>query len=112
MRIIYLTGKDLKQLIRDWKTAMFMVAMPIGFTLFFGLIFGGMSGEEDPRLPVGFIDRDGGSVLSTHLLDLLDASDAIRPVVSDESIERVEKKVSFVQSTTSTSSKMAPRDLI
>ena len=93
MRIIYLTGKDLKQLIRDWKTAMFMVAMPIGFTLFFGLIFGVMSGEEDPRLPVGFIDRDSGSVLSTHLLDLLDASDAIRPVVLDESIERVEKKV-------------------
>jgi ABC-2 type transport system permease protein len=93
MRIIYLTGKDLKQLIRDWKTAMFMVAMPIGFTLFFGLIFGAMSGEEDPRLPVGFIDRDSGSVLSTHLLDLLDASDAIRPVVLDESIERVEKKV-------------------
>ena len=93
MRIIYLTGKDLKQLIRDWKTAMFMVAMPIGFTLFIGLIFGRMSGEEDPRLPVGFIDRDSGSVLSTHLLDLLDASDAIRPVVLDESIERVEKKV-------------------
>jgi len=93
MRIIDLAVKDLKQLVRNWMTAMFLVLMPIGFTLFFGLIFGGTGGEEDPRLPIGFIDRDSGSVLSTHLLDLLDASDAIRPVVLDESIERVKKKV-------------------
>jgi ABC-2 type transport system permease protein len=94
MRIIDLAINDLKQIIRDWKTALFLVAMPIGFTLFFGVIFGGVGGEQDPRLPVGFIDQDGGSVLSAHLLDLLDASDAIRPIVSDESIERAEKKVS------------------
>ena len=93
MRIIDLTINDLKQIVRDWKTALFLVAMPIGFTLFFGVIFGGVGGERDPRLPVGFIDQDGGSVLSTHLLGLLDASDAIRPIVSDESIERAEKKV-------------------
>jgi ABC-2 type transport system permease protein len=93
MRIIDLAVKDLKQLVRSWMTVVFLVIMPIGFTLFFGLIFGGTGGEEDPRLPVGLIDRDGGSVLSVYLIDLLDASDAIRPVVSDESVERVEKKV-------------------
>jgi len=91
MRIIDLAVKDLKQLVRNWMTAMFMVIMPIGFTIFFSFIFGGMSG---PRLPVGFIDQDSGSVLSTHLFDLLDASDTIRPVVWEESIERVEKDVS------------------
>jgi len=94
MRIIDLAINDLKQLVRDWKTALFLIVMPIGFTLFFGVIFGGVGGEQDPRLPVGFIDQDGGGVLSPHLLDLLDASDAIRPEVSDESIERAEKKVS------------------
>lgn len=94
MRILDLAVKDLKQLVRNWMTAVFLVLMPIGFTIFFGLIFGGASGEGDPRLPVGFLDQDGGSVLSTHLLDLLDASDSIRPVVLDESVEMVEKKVS------------------
>jgi ABC-2 type transport system permease protein len=84
---------DLRQLVRNWMTPVFLVAMPIGFTLFFGLIFSGTGGGEDPRLPVGFVDQDGGSILSTHLFDLLDASSAIRPVTSDEAIARVEKKV-------------------
>ena len=67
MRIIDLLLKDLKQLTRDWKAALFMVIMPIAFTLMFGLIFSPTGGEEDPRLPVGLFDRDGESVLSTHL---------------------------------------------
>jgi ABC-2 type transport system permease protein len=93
MRIVDLMIKDLQQLVRNWMTPVFLIAMPIGFTLFFGLIFSGTGGENDPRLPVAFVDQDGGSTLSTHLLDLLDASDAIRPVVSDESVARVKKKV-------------------
>jgi ABC-2 type transport system permease protein len=93
MRIIDLAINDLRQLVRNWMTPVFLIAMPIGFTLLFGLIFAGTGGEEDPRLPVGFVDQDGGSVLGTHLFDLLDASDAVRPVVSDESIERMEKTV-------------------
>jgi ABC-2 type transport system permease protein len=93
MRIIDLTIKDLQQLVRNWMTPVFLVLMPIGFTLFFGVIFSGTGGEQDPRLPVGFVDQDGGSVLSTHLFDLLDASGAIRPVASDESIDRMEKEV-------------------
>jgi len=94
MRVIDLTLKDLTQLIRDWQAAMFLLIMPIVFTLFFGFIFGGSGGEEDPRLPVGFLDQDGGSVLSAHLLDLLSASDAIRPVVlEDASLDEAEKQV-------------------
>lgn len=95
MRMIDLLLKDMKQLVRDWKAAMFLVVMPIAFTLFFGFIFGSTGGKEDPRLPVGFLDQDGGSALSTHLLDLLNSSDAVRPVVlEDESVDQVEKKVS------------------
>jgi ABC-type Na+ efflux pump permease subunit len=93
MRSIDLAIKDLTQTVRDWKAALFLVAMPIGFTLFFGVLFGGVGGEQDPRLPVGFVDLDGGGTLSIHLSDLIDASDTIRPVTLDESIERVEKKV-------------------
>jgi len=93
MRIVDLMIKDLQQLVRNWMTVVFLVLMPIGFTLFFGLIFSGTGGGSDPRLPVAFVDQDGGSVLDTRLLDLLGASDAIRPVVSEESVERVEGKV-------------------
>jgi ABC-2 type transport system permease protein len=94
VRMIDLLLKDMKQLVRDWKAAAFLVVMPIVFTLFFGFIFAGTTAEEDPRLQVGFLDQDGGSVLSTHLLGLLNASDAIRPIeLEDEDVDDVEKSV-------------------
>ena len=34
MRILDLTIKDIKQVIRDWKSALFLIVMPIIFTLF------------------------------------------------------------------------------
>ena len=80
MRVIDLALKDLLQIGRDRKSAFFLVVMPILFTLFFGLIFGS-SADGDPRLPVGFVDYDQGSALSTSLHSLLEASDAIRPVL-------------------------------
>jgi len=36
MRILDLTIKDLKQLTRDWRSAVFLLVMPIAFTLMFG----------------------------------------------------------------------------
>ena len=94
MRVIDLALKDLSQLVRDWKSAAFLVAMPIIFTLMLAFVFGGGGGEEDPRLPVGFLDRDGGSVLSGSLLDLLNTSEVIRPKVLEESdADDVEKMV-------------------
>jgi ABC-2 type transport system permease protein len=95
VRVIDLALKDLMQTVRDWKAAAFLLAMPIAFTLLFGAIFSNVDGEGDPRLPVGFLDQDGGSVLSTHLLHLLNASDAVRPVVLEgEDVDDVEKQVS------------------
>jgi len=80
MRVIDLTIKDLTELVRDWKAAVFLVIMPIAFTLLFGFAFGGFGGgEEDPRLPVGLIDQGGGR-LSASLVSLLDASGVVRPV--------------------------------
>jgi len=80
VRVIDLALKDLLQIVRDWKSAFFLVVMPILFTLFFGAIFGS-SAEGDPRLPVGFVSHDESDALSTSLYTLLEASDAIRPVV-------------------------------
>ncbi len=95
MRVFDLAWKDLRQLVRDWKAAIFLVAMPVVFTLMFGFIFGGFGGESDPRLPVGLLDRDGGGVLSTSLSDLLDRSEVIRPVAleQDIAVEEMEKRV-------------------
>ena len=83
MRILDLTLKDLTQVLRDRKALLFLVAMPIVFTLFFSLIFGSQGGTRDARLPVGFANDDSSSPLSTHLLALLQDSDAVRPVILD-----------------------------
>ena len=60
--------------------------MPLLFTLFFGFVMGSASAPKpdiDPRLPVGVIDQDGGS-LATNLKTLLENSEVVRPVVLDE----------------------------
>ena len=78
MRIFDLAYKDLLQLLRDWKAALFLVAMPIAFTVFFGFMFGGAGSGEDPRLPVGLVDLDPGGRLSAGLAALLENSNTIR----------------------------------
>lgn len=93
MRVIDLALKDLLQVVRDWKAALFLVAMPILFTAFFGFIFGS-GGGGDPRLPVGLVDRDPGGVLSSSLHSLLEASDVIRPVILEgEQAEQAGERV-------------------
>jgi len=82
MRVIDLALKDLSQLVRDWKSALFLVAMPVVFTVMFSFLFGG--GEEDMRLPVGVLDQDGGSVLSVSLTELMQGSGVIRPQLLEE----------------------------
>ena len=84
MRVIDLMVKDLIQLVRDWKAATFLVAMPILFTIFFGFLFAGTGGEEDPRLPVCVLNQDQDGVLSGYLVDMVEASDSIRPVLPEE----------------------------
>ena len=58
-RIFDITLKDLTQILRDRKTFLFLLIMPIAFTILFGLAFGG-SGKPQPitRLPVGYLDQD------------------------------------------------------
>jgi ABC-2 type transport system permease protein len=93
MRAIDLALKDLSQIFRDWKAALFLVLMPVGFTLLFGFVFAG-AGDGDSRLPVGFVDLDDGRPTSAHLLTLLDASESIRPEVWDsEDVEGAKEQV-------------------
>jgi ABC-2 type transport system permease protein len=91
--MIDLTLKDLLQIARDWKSALFLVAMPILFTLIFGFAFGG-GGERDPRLPVGIVNAEQGGMLDAELQELLSGSQVIRPVLEKENeLPSVEERV-------------------
>jgi ABC-2 type transport system permease protein len=96
MRIIHLAIKDLSQILRDWKSGLFLLIMPLLFTLFFGFVLGSATAPKpdvDPRLPVGVIDRDGG-VLAANLQTLLEQSNVIRPVLlKQDELEGLDQKV-------------------
>src|SRR5574342_614660 len=78
IRILDIALKDLMQLLRDFKTFMFLLIMPIIFTFLFGFAFGGFGGgNSDSRLPVGYISQDDHWVTDS-LHDLLDKSEVIR----------------------------------
>ncbi len=92
MRILALMLKDLQQIARDKKSALFLVLMPILFTVFFGAAFA--ASTSDPRLPVGWINRDKNGTLGSSLRQMLEESETIRLVVMDEKdVERVDKMV-------------------
>jgi ABC-2 type transport system permease protein len=75
-RIVDLAIKDLRQITRDRKSFLFLLVMPIVFTLLFGFAFGGNS-TADPRLPVGLADDDG-SELSQQLSAMIASSEVVR----------------------------------
>ena len=93
-RIFDLAQKDLLQNLREKQTFVFLLAMPVIFTLLFGFAFGGTGGEgSDPRLPVGFLDQDN-SRLSQSMLALLQSSDVVRlEIKTDRSPADLEKLV-------------------
>jgi ABC-type Na+ efflux pump permease subunit len=83
MRILDLAYKDLLQILRDWKSGLFLLVMPLLFTLFFGFVMGSASDSKadvDLRLAVGVINHDTGT-LGSSLEKLLENSNVIRPVV-------------------------------
>jgi ABC-2 type transport system permease protein len=74
MRIINLALKDISQVLRDRRMLIFMLLMPVVFTLIMGLAFNS-SNKTDTRLQIGWIDQDGGSRASQELKSML-AGDA------------------------------------
>jgi ABC-2 type transport system permease protein len=95
VRVIDLALKDLSQIVRDRKQVLFLLIMPIVFTLMFGAMFGGTGGGEDvdSRLPVAVVDQDGGP-FPTHLLSLMELSATIRPELGNvDELESLEALV-------------------
>ena len=92
MRIIDLALKDLYQIVKDWRTFLFLLAMPLAFTLLFGFVFSGDG--EDPRLPVAVLDMDQDGALGARVIELMRTSDVIRPVVEeDATVETLAEQV-------------------
>ena len=83
MRIFDIAFKDLLQILRDRKSAIFLVVMPVLFTLIMGSLLRG-SGEPT-RQPVGLLDGDQGGSFSVELRKWLEGSDLVTPVHLDES---------------------------
>jgi linearmycin/streptolysin S transport system permease protein len=78
IRILDIAFNDIRQLMRERMTFMFLLVMPIAFTLMFGFAFGAFGGgPSDDRLPVGYLDLDNSS-LSKRLHGLLAASQVVR----------------------------------
>ncbi len=77
MRAIHLALKDLQQLIRDPKVALFALLMPIGFTLLLGVMMGNQVRGSVERPLVAWVDHDA-SEASAALAGLLRQSDTVR----------------------------------
>ncbi len=54
-----LARKDLVQTVRDRLSFVFILLMPLAFTLFFGILFGANNSTQ--KLPVAVWDADGGA---------------------------------------------------
>ncbi|RPI80506.1 MAG: ABC transporter permease, partial [Chloroflexi bacterium] len=88
MRILDLTIKDLSQMLRDKRSLLFIIAMPIVFTLFMGLAYGSSTGSDqdaDTRLPLAVVDPQPEMSLNMALLARLDSSGTIKPIRMNES---------------------------
>jgi ABC-2 type transport system permease protein len=82
MKILDLAFKDLYQILRDLRSLLFLVAMPIVFTLFMGFAYNtGENGGEmvDARLGLAVV-IESDSRLAEMLFAWLDESDAVKPV--------------------------------
>jgi ABC-2 type transport system permease protein len=80
MRIVDLAFKDINQLVRDKRALLFLVLMPIMFTVFMGIMLTPPAQESDSRLPIGFINQDQSGTLGAEFRSLLESSEAVKPI--------------------------------
>jgi ABC-2 type transport system permease protein len=92
--IFTITIKDITQIIRDRKSFLFLLIMPIAFTYLFGYIFRSTdSSGADSRLQVGLANLDSSSVMSQQFENLLKDSQVIR-IIDEPNEKSLEKQVS------------------
>jgi ABC-2 type transport system permease protein len=93
MRILDLALKDIRQVLRDRRSLIFLIIMPIVFTLFMGFAYKG-TGNGDNRISMGWINLDDKGILSARLYQAYSDSQSIRVVtLSAEDIDPSLQKV-------------------
>jgi ABC-2 type transport system permease protein len=82
MKILNLAIKDLSQILREKRTLLFLVAMPVVFTFFMGLSYRSADNNEvaDNRIPLAVVDSQPEAMLNKALHARLDSSEALKPV--------------------------------
>lgn len=99
MRALHIALRDLLETFRDVQALLFMVAMPVAFTLFYGAVFN--FGDADPRISIGYLNQDRGALTQT-IEEFLNTSQTIRPepldISPDEAgaLVRQEKQVAVL----------------
>jgi ABC-2 type transport system permease protein len=82
MRIFDIALKDLSQIFRDKLSLVFLIGMPIAFTIFMGFAY--KSGTDqpvaDPRLVLGWVNQDSNGPITQQLYETLSNSDSLRLV--------------------------------
>jgi ABC-2 type transport system permease protein len=90
MRVIYLALKDLAQIMRDKKSLLFLVAMPIVFTLFMGFAYGQGTQSQDPRLTLAVTNQDTGGVVASEFIADLERSTVVRVQLVDAQVSEAD----------------------
>ena len=82
MKILNLAIKDLSQILREKRTLLFLVAMPVIFTFFMGLSYRSADNNEvaDNHIPLAVVDSQPEAMLNKALHARLDSSEALKPV--------------------------------
>lgn len=90
MKILDLALKDLSQIVRDRRSLLFLVIMPIAFTVFMGFAYpsGGDGAPADTRLGLALVDPQPEEALNAYLTGRLAGLDGLRLEVLDETAAR------------------------
>jgi len=86
MRIIDIAIKDLAQIFRDKRALLFLIAMPIIFTLFMGFAYrsgGSEAASENQQILLGWVSNDPNGLISKELYHLLSQSTSIKLIESE-----------------------------
>ena len=92
MRIIHIAGKDLLQVMRDRKSLLFLLIMPLVFTVFLGIIVGRPASDE--RIAIGIVNHGKTGMFDREVLAAFSSSPTFRPVsYSGQESEDIEELV-------------------
>lgn len=78
--------KDLAQIFRDKRALLFLIAMPIVFTLFMGFAYRGGGNEsesENQQILLGWVSNDSSGLISKELYHLLSQSTSIKLIEAE-----------------------------